>query len=140
MSNRPLIITLGVIAVAYITALSAILTLYDGDKLAVAGILSGALALLIPQMLSLKQSADNAVRIERANDKIDANTETTNTTHQIVNSQRTEMVKRIDELTDIVAALRTERAVKQSEEEHEDTSEARIVAAIEDAAPHKAKP
>jgi hypothetical protein len=136
MTNRPLVITLGAIAIAYITALSAVLVLYDGDKLAVVGILSGAMALLIPQMLSLKQSADNNSAITRVSDKLDsstvdqslaiskistevkANTAITedvktvsDTTHAIVNSRMDEFKAALQE----VASMREEAAATKAE-------------------------
>jgi len=63
--------------------------------------------------------------------KVDENTAVTNITHQIVNSQRTEMLAKIEGLEKTVSALRTEKAVAQSVNMHTDDGMARIASAIE---------
>lgn len=94
MPNRALVIVLGALGIVYIVALVSMLIWYDGDKLVAGTLLSGAVGVLVPSLLSLKQSADNAAAIEKTIKKVDANTdltvqavETVETTHKIVNNE-----------------------------------------------------
>lgn len=66
--------------------------------------------------------------IEQVAQQVDANTRVTETTHGIVNSQRTEMLAELAKLRAELAAMREAKAT-------EETSEARIIAAVEKAAP-----
>src|SRR6476659_4645237 len=104
MQNRTLIITLGCIGVALVAAFVAIILFYEGDKgLVLAGLVTVA-GLIIPQLLSLKSSAENAVRLEAVDQKLDAsnvktnkkieeNTAKTELTHTIVNSRMDEFIR-----------------------------------------------
>lgn len=71
-------------------------------------------------------SHHNAAAIEVVSHQVAENTATTDTTHRIVNSQRTEM---LNELASLRAELATMRETKASEV----SSEARIIAAVEKA-------
>ena len=66
--------------------------------------------------------------IEQVSQKVDENTATTEETHKVVNGQRTSM---LDEL----AAMRKELAEMKQAKALEQTSEARIIAAVEKALP-----
>jgi len=108
LSNNSLIIALSVLGLALIGSFVAIIIFYNGDKgLAVAGLVTVA-GLIIPQLLSLKASTDNATRLDKVNAKIDDNTVTTEMTHHAVNSRMDEMiatVKRLSEVqNDLIAA------------------------------------
>lgn len=105
MYNTTLIRVLGLIGGLYIIALVLMMIFYDGDKVIAGTLLSGAVGVLVPSLLSLKQSADNATAIEKTIAKVDDNTETTNTTHDLVNSQTDAYKKLMKDQADMKVAM-----------------------------------
>ncbi len=105
MQNRTLAFVLGALGMAYIGALVAIFIWYDGDQVIAATLLSGAIGVLIPSLLSLKQSADNAMAIEKTIAKVDDNTETTDKTHLAVNSRMDVFMEKVTELAEVQKQL-----------------------------------
>lgn len=91
MANRALVIVLGAIGIVLVVSAVAILLFYDGDKLIAIGALTAAAGLVIPGLLSLKQSADNATAIAK-------NTAITAETHTAVNSRMDELIKTVQAL------------------------------------------
>lgn len=87
MTNKPLIVAISTIGLAYLSALVIVIVLYDGPKLPAIGALSVALGVLLPALLGLKQSTDNAVKLDTVVSKIDENTAKTEETHGAVNGQ-----------------------------------------------------
>lgn len=65
-------------------------------------------------------SKQNAAALEVVSGQVDENTIKTEAVHTIVNSQRTEMERKIQELADLVAALRTEKAVTAGVQQQKD--------------------
>lgn len=65
-------------------------------------------------------SQQNASALETVSTQVDENTIKTEAVHTIVNSQRTEMEAKIKELAELVAALRTEKAVTAGVQQQKD--------------------
>jgi hypothetical protein len=76
-------------------------------------------------------SKSNATSLKQQAQQIAENTAVTETTHQIVNKERSEMTALITKLRDEVAALRQERTSTATAQSHADQTEARIIAAVE---------
>jgi len=115
VNNRSLIIVLGGLGVALIAAFVAIVLFYEGDEgLAIAGLVTIA-GLIIPQLLSLKASTDNAVKLDQVEQKIVDNTATTDLTHRAVNSRMDEMIETVKRLGEaqqrLVAAQELARGI-----------------------------
>lgn len=91
MPNRALVIVLGTLGIVLVVSAVAILLFYDGDKLIAIGGLATVAGLVIPGLLSLKQSADNATAIAK-------NTVLTAETHTAVNSRMDELIKTVQAL------------------------------------------
>jgi hypothetical protein len=103
--NNTLIIALGIMGAALIGAFVAIILFYDGDKaIAIAG-LTAVAGLIVPQLLSLKASSDNAVKLEKVDKKIEENTATTNETHTLVNSRVTQLIETVKQLSEVQQEL-----------------------------------
>jgi septal ring factor EnvC (AmiA/AmiB activator) len=114
MDNTTLIRVLGLIGGLCVVAITAILIWYPGttsEKVVAAGIIGGLITVIGGQLLNLKQSGDNATAIEKTIKKVDDNTETTNTTHAIVNSRMDEFKQALTDL----AAQKVELASQRSE-------------------------
>lgn len=105
MPNRSLIISLAGVGVSLIVAYVAIFIFYQGDKaLAIAGLTTVA-GLVIPQLLSLKASTDNAAKIQQVDDKLVDNTVTTDATHRLVNSRMSELIATVQRLAEVQKQL-----------------------------------
>jgi hypothetical protein len=121
LNNNVLIGALGGLGLALIAAFVAIIVFYAGDKgLAIAGLVTVA-GLIIPQLLSLKSSTDNAAKLEQVDQKLDDNTAVTTETHLAVNSRMDDMietVKRLSEVQqDLVAAQSLARGIATGREQ-----------------------
>jgi hypothetical protein len=125
MDNRTLIIALTALGVTLVAAFVAIILFYNGEKaLAIAGLVTVA-GLVIPNLLSLKTSTDNAVRLERVDRKVDENTAQTGRTHDAVNGQMEAFRQALREMTamkvDLAAALALARGITIGREQaHQD--------------------
>jgi len=113
MDNRTLIIALTVLGVTLLGAFVAIVLFYGGDKaLAIAGLVTVA-GLIVPQMLSLKASSDNATKLERVDRKIDGNTATTELTHTMVNSRMDQLIETVKRLAEAQQQLSSAQSLAQ---------------------------
>lgn len=112
MSND--IIRMGsIVGVVLIVAITALSIFHPGDNTATIS----AMAAAAMGLLSVLSSHTNAGKIEDNAQKTDA-------VHAIVNSQRTLMEAKIDELVATVAELRTERAVAAGVQRQKDEDRA----------------
>lgn len=140
-NNNGLIIAVGLISAALIGAFVAITLLYEGDKaIALAGL--SALGLMaFSQLPGLKVSADNSAKITAVDHTLAVATEQQATALEGVNQkvdghlsgmreeQRASNVM-IATLIKQVASLEQDKAVKQSELAHQETSADKIIAAM----------
>jgi hypothetical protein len=120
MNNDSLIIALSILGLSLIAAFVAIIVLYTGDKgIAIAGLVTVA-GLIIPQLLSLKASTENAAKLESVGQKIDTNTAITQNveqvaheTHLAVNSRMDELIARVEEQGRVQGELKAALALKE---------------------------
>jgi hypothetical protein len=107
MNNRALITVLGALSFAYLIAIVGALVLYNGDQVVAIGFLSTAFGVIVPTLLSLKQSSDNAMKIAEAITKVEDNTALTqqvsavaDETHLAVNSRMDSLIKKVQQLAE----------------------------------------
>jgi hypothetical protein len=107
MNNTTLIIALSALGAVLVAAFVAIVLFYAGDKgLAIAGLVTVA-GLIIPQLLSLKSSTENAAHLKQVDQKVDDNTAITERvaqvateTHLAVNGRMDDLIRKVQELAE----------------------------------------
>lgn len=117
--------------VTVIATLVALVYLFDVKPDAAPIFMAAALPFVVGIVGQLQQSKHNTEKIEKLDAKVDVNTNVTETTHRIVNSQRTAMEQKIDALQATVTRLIADRAAASVEVAHAQGSEQRIISAIE---------
>lgn len=107
-----MIIVIGVVGVVYLGALVGLFMYYQGDMAVATTILSGAVGIVITQLLTLRQSAANMTKITNVATVIDENTEKTarieqvaTQTHLAVNSRMDDLIAKVEQLASVQAEL-----------------------------------
>lgn len=106
MNNSTLIYTTGALFAVSIISVVIILIFYDGDKVVAVGFFTSFLVLAVPVLMNLRQSAENAV-------KLDKNTAITEKTHIEVNSRVTQLIEAVKQQGEIQKELSAALALAQ---------------------------